>query len=73
VTADTFATATKVNSVHAGIGPENQRKIAGALGFLNQYRPESTGTAPSCARPADAAHVQHDLMTGGRGVVVSCS
>lgn len=34
VKADTFATATKVNSLHAGIEPENQRKIAGALGVF---------------------------------------
>jgi phosphate acetyltransferase len=34
VKTDTFATATKVNSLHAGIAPENQRKIAGALGVF---------------------------------------
>ena len=34
VRADTFATATMVTSLHAVIAPENQRKIAGALGVF---------------------------------------
>src|SRR5208283_2468468 len=34
VTADTFATATMVNSLPAVITPDNQRKIAGALGVF---------------------------------------
>jgi phosphate acetyltransferase len=34
VKADTFVTATCVNSLCAGIDPENQRKIAGALGVF---------------------------------------
>jgi phosphate acetyltransferase len=37
VTSDTFGTATKVNSVYAVIGPENQRKIAGALGIFESH------------------------------------
>ena len=35
VTTDTFTTATMVTSLHAVIAPENQRKIAGALGVLD--------------------------------------
>ena len=34
VTTDTFTTVTMVNSLHASIAPENQRKIAGALGVF---------------------------------------
>ncbi len=34
VKADTFVTATLVNSLYAGIDPEDQRKIAGALGIF---------------------------------------
>lgn len=34
VKTDTFATATRVDSLYAGIDPENQRKIAGALGVF---------------------------------------
>ena len=34
VKTDTFTAATQVNSVYAGIDPENQRKIAGALGVF---------------------------------------
>jgi len=34
VRADTFTTATMVNSLHAVITPDNQRKIAGALGVF---------------------------------------
>lgn len=34
VQSDTFTTATKVNSLHAVIAPENNRKIAGALGMF---------------------------------------
>ena len=34
VKTDTFATATMVNSLHAGIAPGNQRKIAGAIGVF---------------------------------------
>ena len=34
VKTDTFVTATLVNSLHTGIDPENQRKIAGALGVF---------------------------------------
>ena len=35
--ADTFATATMVDSLVAGIDPENQRKIAGALGVFESH------------------------------------
>jgi phosphate acetyltransferase len=34
VKTDTFSTTTKVNSLQGGIAPENQRKIAGALGVF---------------------------------------
>lgn len=34
VGTDTFATVTMMNSLHAVIAPENQRKIAGALGVF---------------------------------------
>jgi phosphate acetyltransferase len=34
VQTDTFVTATQVNALYAGIDPENQRKIAGALGVF---------------------------------------
>jgi phosphate acetyltransferase len=37
VTADTFETATKVTRVYAGIAPENQRKIAGALDVFETH------------------------------------
>jgi phosphate acetyltransferase len=37
VTADTFETATKVTQVYAGIAPENQWKIAGALGIFESH------------------------------------
>lgn len=37
VKTDTFVTATKVNSVVAGIAPENRRKIAGALGVFELH------------------------------------
>jgi phosphate acetyltransferase len=37
VKADTFVTATAVNSVYAGIAPENRRKIFGALGVFESH------------------------------------
>ncbi len=37
VNTDTFVTATMINSVYAGIDPENQRKIAGALGTFESH------------------------------------
>jgi phosphate acetyltransferase len=69
VTADTFATATKVSSVHAGIGPENQRKIAGALGVfesnidLNRLEQRIAVMRSSRVTPL---MFQHDLMSRAR-------
>jgi phosphate acetyltransferase len=37
VGTDTFVTATRVNSLVAGISPEDERKIAGALGIFESH------------------------------------
>jgi phosphate acetyltransferase len=69
VKTDTFTTATKVNSVHAGIDPENQRKIAGALGVfesnieLNQLEQRIAVMRSSSVTPL---MFQHDLMSRAR-------
>lgn len=37
VNTDTYTTATKVNAVHAVIAPDNERKIASALGIFESH------------------------------------
>jgi phosphate acetyltransferase len=69
VNADTFATVTKVNDVHAGIAPENERKIAGALGVfesnidLNRLERRIDVMRSSRVTPL---MFQHDLMGRAR-------
>ena len=69
VKADTFATATMVNSLPAVIAPENQRKIAGALGVfesnidLNRLERRIAIMRSSRVTPL---MFQHDLLSRAR-------
>jgi phosphate acetyltransferase len=69
VETDTFTTATEVNSVPAVIDPENQRKIAGALGVfesnieLSQLEQRIAVMRSSSVTPL---MFQHDLMSRAR-------
>jgi phosphate acetyltransferase len=69
VRADTFATVTKVNSLYAVIAPENQRKIAAALGIFESHvdlsRLESRIAIMRSSRVTPLMF-QHDLLSSAR-------
>lgn len=69
VKTDTFHTATKVNSLYAGIDPENARKIAGALGLFEsnidlKLLEERIAVMRSCR--VTPLMFQYDLMASAR-------
>jgi phosphate acetyltransferase len=69
VTTDTFMTATNVNSLDVGIDPDNQRKIAGALGVFESHvdlsRMESAIAVMRSSRVTPLMF-QHDLLSRAR-------
>lgn len=69
VDADTFETVTEVNAVPAGLSPENQRKIAGALGVFESNvdvsRLEGRIAVMRSSRVTPLMF-QHDLLSGAR-------
>lgn len=69
VTTDTFVTATQVNTVCAAITPENQRKIAGALGVFEtnvDLRRLERHIAVLRSSRVTPLMFQHDLMSRAR-------
>jgi phosphate acetyltransferase len=69
VNTDTFVTATTINSLVAGVDPENQRKISGALGVFEAHvdldRLESAIAVMRSARVTPLMF-QHDLLNRAR-------
>jgi len=69
VDADTFETVTEVNAVRAGLSPENQRKIAGALGvFESNVDVSLLEGRIEVMRSSRVTPLmfQHDLLSGAR-------
>lgn len=69
VQSDTFTTATKLNSLHAVIAPENTRKIAGALGiFETNIDVELLGERISSMKSSRVTPLmfQYDLLSRAR-------
>jgi phosphate acetyltransferase len=70
VSADTFATATRVSSLCGRIDPENPRKIAGALGVFESHvdlRGLERRIAVMRSSRVTPLMFQHDLMSRARG------
>ena len=71
VDTDTFTTATKVNSLHAVIAPENNRKIAGALGvFEANVDVKSLGERIAVMKSSRVTPLmfQYDLLSRARSI-----
>ena len=71
VETDTFTTATKVNSLHAVIAPENNRKIAGALGvFEANVDVKSLGERIAVMKSSRVTPLmfQYDLLSRARSI-----